>query len=138
MEATAGALEVPMGGAPPEDSDKLSHEANEYRNWCKLMEMNALKNLATPPGASGAGGGCSSAGGSVGDEDEEDEGGRGGLMDSEGSIMGDDKIPLTMASIQCCTPSAESAPHHQRNCILGSGSGRGADLPAKMGHDMNS
>ncbi|KAF2357149.1 Zinc finger C2H2-type [Trinorchestia longiramus] len=28
-------------------SDQLSHEANEYRNWCKLMELNAMKNIAT-------------------------------------------------------------------------------------------
>ena len=27
--------------------DQLSHEANEYRNWCKLMELNAMKNIAT-------------------------------------------------------------------------------------------
>uniref|UniRef100_A0A6A7FUW5 Serine/arginine repetitive matrix protein 2-like n=2 Tax=Hirondellea gigas TaxID=1518452 RepID=A0A6A7FUW5_9CRUS len=28
-------------------SEHLSHEANEYRNWCKLMELNAMKNIAT-------------------------------------------------------------------------------------------
>lgn len=28
-------------------SDQLSEEANEYRNWCKLMEINAMKNIAT-------------------------------------------------------------------------------------------
>ncbi|XP_018012108.1 serine/arginine repetitive matrix protein 2 [Hyalella azteca] len=28
-------------------SEQLSHEANEYRNWCKLMELNAMKNIAT-------------------------------------------------------------------------------------------
>lgn len=27
--------------------EQLSHEANEYRNWCKLMELNAMKNIAT-------------------------------------------------------------------------------------------
>jgi len=37
--AEAMAEEVP--------SDQLSHEANEYRNWCKLMELNAMKNIAT-------------------------------------------------------------------------------------------
>ena len=52
MEATAGALEPPPE-LPEEEAEKLSDEANEYRNWCKLMELNAMKNIGansnTPP-----------------------------------------------------------------------------------------
>ena len=37
-------------------SEQLSHEANEYRNWCKLMELNAMKNIATNENNEGSGG----------------------------------------------------------------------------------
>lgn len=54
MEATAGALEASASAeAVEEEAEKLSDEANEYRNWCKLMELNAMKNIGansnTPP-----------------------------------------------------------------------------------------
>lgn len=29
-----------------EEAEKLSDEATEYRNWCKLMELNAMKNIS--------------------------------------------------------------------------------------------
>lgn len=50
MEATAGALDV-SAEAVEEEAEKLSDEANEYRSWCKLMELNAMKNISanTPP-----------------------------------------------------------------------------------------
>lgn len=52
MEATAGALEA-SAEAVEEEAEKLSDEANEYRSWCKLMELNAMKNIGansnTPP-----------------------------------------------------------------------------------------
>lgn len=52
MEATAGALDV-TAEVVEEEAEKLSDEANEYRNWCKLMELNAMKNISantnTPP-----------------------------------------------------------------------------------------
>ena len=59
MEATAGAieddLELPEGiSSAQEEIEKLSNEASEYRSWCKLMELNALKNITStssmPPG----------------------------------------------------------------------------------------
>lgn len=52
MEATAGALEA-SAEVVEEEAEKLSDEANEYRSWCKLMELNAMKNIGansnTPP-----------------------------------------------------------------------------------------
>ncbi|KAB7494558.1 hypothetical protein Anas_10944 [Armadillidium nasatum] len=77
MEATAGALEGPVGTTSPEENEKLSHEANEYRNWCKLMEMNALKNLST----------TGTMGGSSAGDDDEDES---RMHDIDGNASGEE------------------------------------------------
>lgn len=44
MEATAGAIDT-SAEVVEDEAEKLSDEANEYRNWCKLMEINAMKNI---------------------------------------------------------------------------------------------